>query len=116
MAGVVGQNAAQIAVGMGARVTIVDRSLDVLRRLDNLFGNRIQTLYSTHDAVQEMSMKADLIIGAVLIPGAAAPKLITAEMVRVMRAGTVLVDVAIDQGGCFETSKATTHADPHLYC
>ncbi len=110
--GVVGQNAAQIAVGMGARVTIVDRSLDVLRRLDNLFGNRIQTLYSTHDAVQEMSMKADLIIGAVLIPGAAAPKLITAEMVRVMRAGTVLVDVAIDQGGCFETSKATTHADP----
>jgi len=110
--GVVGQNAAQIAVGMGARVTIVDRSLDVLRRLDNLFGNRIQTLYSTHDAVQEMSMKADLIIGAVLIPGAAAPKLITAEMVRMMRAGTVLVDVAIDQGGCFETSKATTHADP----
>ena len=110
--GVVGQNAAQIAVGMGARGTIVDRSLDVLRRLDNLFGNRIQTLYSTHDAVQEMSMKADLIIGAVLIPGAAAPKLITAEMVRMMRAGTVLVDVAIDQGGCFETSKATTHADP----
>jgi alanine dehydrogenase len=110
--GVVGQNAAQIAVGMGARVTIVDRSLDVLRRLDSLFGNRIQTLYSTHDAIQEMSMKADLIIGAVLIPGAAAPKLITAEMVRAMPAGTVLVDVAIDQGGCFETSRATTHADP----
>ncbi|MFT7132096.1 MAG: alanine dehydrogenase [Cyclobacteriaceae bacterium] len=110
--GVVGQNAAQIAVGMGARVTIIDRSLDVLRRLDSLFGNRIQTLYSTHDAIQEMSMKADLIIGAVLIPGAAAPKLITAEMVSAMRTGTVLVDVAIDQGGCFETSKATTHADP----
>jgi alanine dehydrogenase len=97
---------------MGAHVTIVDRSLDVLRRLDSLFGNRIQTLYSTHDAIQEMSMKADLIIGAVLIPGAAAPKLITAEMVSAMRPGTVLVDVAIDQGGCFETSKATTHADP----
>ena len=110
--GVVGQNAAQIAVGMGARVTVIDRSLEVLRRLDSQFGNRIQTLYSTHDAVQEMSMKADLIIGAVLIPGAAAPKLITAEMVRAMRAGTVLVDVAIDQGGCFETSKATTHANP----
>ena len=110
--GVVGQNAAQMAVGMGARVTIVDRSIDVLRRLDNLFGNRIQTLYSTHDAVEEAAMKADLIIGAVLIPGAAAPKLITAEMVKRMRAGTVLVDVAIDQGGCFETSKATTHAEP----
>ena len=110
--GVVGQNAAQIAVGMGAQVTIVDRSLDVLRRLDNQFGNRIQTLYSTHDAIQASSMLADLIIGAVLIPGAAAPKLITAEMVREMRTGTVLVDVAIDQGGCFETSRATTHAEP----
>ncbi|MBL4681940.1 MAG: alanine dehydrogenase [Pseudomonadales bacterium] len=110
--GVVGQNAAQMAVGMGARVTIVDRSLDVLRRLDNLFGNKIQTLYSTQDAVEEMAMAADLIIGAVLIPGASAPKLITKEMVKEMQAGTVMVDVAIDQGGCFETSHATTHDNP----
>lgn len=110
--GVVGQNAAQMAIGMGARVTIVDRSLDVLRRLDNLFGNRIQTLYSTHEAIEENAMAADLIIGAVLIPGASAPKLITEDMVMRMRPGTVMVDVAIDQGGCFETSKATTHDDP----
>jgi alanine dehydrogenase len=110
--GVVGQNAAQIAIGMGARVTIVDRSLDALRRLDNLFGNRIQTLYSTHEAIEENAMSADLIIGAVLIPGASAPKLISADMVKRMRAGTVMVDVAIDQGGCFETSRATTHAEP----
>jgi alanine dehydrogenase len=110
--GVVGQNAAQMAVGMGARVTIVDRSLDVLRRLDNMFGNKIQTLYSTQDAVEEMAMQADLIIGAVLIPGASAPKLITKSMVKDMPAGTVMVDVAIDQGGCFETSHATTHDEP----
>ena len=110
--GVVGQNAAQMAIGMGARVTIVDRSLDVLRRLDNLFGNRIQTLYSTHEAIEENAMAADLIIGSVLIPGASAPKLINADMVKRMRAGTVMVDVAIDQGGCFETSRATTHAEP----
>ncbi len=110
--GVVGQNAAQMAIGMGARVTIVDRSVDVLRRLDNLFGNRIQTLYSTHEAIEETALAADLIIGAVLIPGASAPKLITKEMVEKMPAGTVMVDVAIDQGGCFETSKATTHAEP----
>ena len=110
--GVVGQNAAQIAVGMGARVTIVDRSIDVLRRLDNLFGNRVQTLYSTHDAIESAAMAADLIIGAVLVPGASAPKLIDEDMVRRMRAGTVMVDVAIDQGGCFATSRATTHADP----
>ena len=110
--GVVGQNAAQMAVGMGAHVTIVDRSLDVLRRLDNQFGNRIQTLYSTRDAVEEMAMKADLIIGAVLIPGASAPKLITQEDVRAMSPGTAMVDVAIDQGGCFETSHATTHDEP----
>jgi alanine dehydrogenase len=110
--GVVGQNAAQMAVGMGAHVTIVDRSLDVLRRLDNQFGNRIQTLYSTQDAVEEMALKADLIIGAVLIPGASAPKLITRKLVAAMSAGTAMVDVAIDQGGCFETSHATTHDDP----
>ena len=110
--GVVGQNAAQMAVGMGARVTIIDRSLDVLRRLDSLFGNRIQTLYSTHDAIEERALAADLIIGAVLIPGASAPKLISAQMVSDMRPGTVMVDVAIDQGGCFETSHATTHDKP----
>ena len=110
--GVVGQNAAQMAVGMGARVTIVDRSLDVLRRLDNQFGNRIQTLYSTQDAVEEMAMNADLIIGAVLIPGASAPKLITRDAVKSMSSGTAMVDVAIDQGGCFETSHATTHDEP----
>jgi alanine dehydrogenase len=90
--GVVGQNAAQMAVGMGAHVTIVDRSLDVLRRLDNQFGNRIQTLYSTQDAVEEMAMKADLIIGAVLIPGASAPKLITRDTVKSMSSGTAMVD------------------------
>lgn len=110
--GVVGQNAAQMAVGMGAHVTIVDRSLDVLRRLDHQFGNRIQTLYSTQDAVEEMAMKADLIIGAVLIPGASAPKLITRDAVKSMSPGTAMVDVAIDQGGCFETSHATTHDEP----
>ncbi|MBP19380.1 MAG: alanine dehydrogenase [Pseudomonadales bacterium] len=110
--GVVGQNAAQMAVGLGARVTVVDRSLEVLRRLDYLFGNRIQTLYSTHDAVEEVALNADLIIGAVLIPGASAPKLISREIVERMNAGTVMVDVAIDQGGCFETSHATTHDEP----
>ena len=77
-----------------------------------MFGNRVQTLYATHDAIEEHAMAADLIIGAVLVPGASAPKLITADMVRRMPAGTVMVDVAIDQGGCFETSKATTHAEP----
>jgi alanine dehydrogenase len=110
--GVVGQNAAQMAVGMGARVTIIDRSLDVLRSIDHRFGNKVQTLYSTQDAVVTNVMNADLVIGSVLIPGASAPKLVTADMVRDMKAGTVLVDVAIDQGGCFETSHATTHDDP----
>jgi len=110
--GVVGQNAAQMAVGMGARVTIIDRSVDVLRSIDHRFGNRVQTLYSTQDSVMTSVMDADLVIGSVLIPGASAPKLVNADMVREMQAGTVLVDVAIDQGGCFETSHATTHDDP----
>jgi alanine dehydrogenase len=110
--GVVGQNAAQMAVGMGARVTIIDRSVDVLRIIDHRFGNRVQTLYSTQDAVMTNVMNADLVIGSVLVPGASAPRLVTADMVRDMKAGTVLVDVAIDQGGCFETSHATTHDDP----
>ncbi|HKI73244.1 MAG TPA: alanine dehydrogenase, partial [Pseudomonadales bacterium] len=101
-----------MAVGMGARVTIVDKSLDVLRRLDEQFGSRVQTLYSTQDSLETAAMSADLIIGAVLIPGASAPKLVTADMVRQMKPGTVLVDVAIDQGGCFETSHPTTHSKP----
>ena len=110
--GVVGQNAAQMAVGMGASVTVVDKSIEALRRLDNLFGNRIQTLYATHDAIEENALGADLIIGAVLVPGAAAPRLISRDMVSAMAQGTVMVDVAIDQGGCFETSRPTTHDDP----
>lgn len=110
--GVVGYNAALIAVGMGARVTIVDKSIDVLRRLDRQFGSRIRTLYATRDSVEKAAMLADLIIGAVLIPGGSSPKLISAEMVRNMKPGTVLVDVAIDQGGCFETSRPTTHTKP----
>jgi len=110
--GVVGQNAAQMAVGMGARVTIVDRNVDVLRIIDRQYGNRVQTLYSTRDAVVSSVMSADLVIGSVLIPGASAPKLVTADMVREMKTGTVVVDVAIDQGGCFETSHVTTHDDP----
>ncbi len=110
--GVVGQNAAQMAVGLGANVTIIDRSLDVLRDIDARFGHRVQTLYSTQDAIAEEAMAADLIIGAVLVPGASAPKLITRRLVSQMKQGSVLVDVAIDQGGCFETSRATTHDDP----
>lgn len=110
--GVVGYNSALMAVGMGARVTVVDKSLDVLRHLDQQFGSRIRTLYSTRDSVEKAAMGADLIIGAVLIPGGSAPKLITAEMVHHMTPGTVLVDVAIDQGGCFETSHPTTHTEP----
>ncbi|MEX2489680.1 MAG: alanine dehydrogenase [Pseudomonadales bacterium] len=110
--GVVGWNAAQLAVGLGARVIVIDKSIDVLRRFDRHFSNRVQTVYSTRDAIEYYAMAADLIIGAVLIPGASAPKLITADMVKTMKPGTVLVDVAIDQGGCFETSRATTHDDP----
>jgi alanine dehydrogenase len=110
--GVVGSNAAQMAIGMGAQVAILDKSLDVLRQLDRQYGNRMQTVYSTQDAVEKHALDADLIIGGVLIPGASAPKLITAEMIKRMRRGSAVVDVAIDQGGCFETSHATTHADP----
>ena len=110
--GVVGINAAQIALGMGANVTIFDRSLPRLRELDAQFGGRLTTLYSTTTAVSEAALNSDLVIGAVLIPGAAAPKLLSRECISEMRAGSVVVDVAIDQGGCFETSKATTHQDP----
>ena len=110
--GVSGTHAATIAVGMGARVTVVDRSLEALRRLSGQFGTSIETVYSTRDAVERLVLGADLVIGTVLIPGAAAPKLVSAGMVKKMKAGSVLVDVSIDQGGCFETSHATTHADP----
>ncbi len=110
--GVVGINAARVAMGMHARVTVVDRSLDRLKYLDELYGPQLTTLYSTHDAIEERLPDTDLVIGAVLIPGATAPKLIARSQLKLMRPGSVLVDVAIDQGGCFETSKPTTHQDP----
>lgn len=110
--GVVGQNAIAMAVGLGADVTVLDTNIDTLRALDRQYGNRLCTLYSTRESLEQQVLEADLVIGAVLIPGAAAPKLVTAEMIKRMKAGAVVVDVAIDQGGCFETSKATTHADP----
>lgn len=110
--GVVGVNAAQMAVGLGADVTILDRDPDVLERLDNHFEGRARTLFSGKAALAALVAEADLVIGAVLIPGAAAPKLVTRDMLSTMKPGAVLVDVAIDQGGCFETSKATTHAEP----
>ena len=110
--GVVGINAARMAVGMGARVTVLDRSLPRLNYLDTVFNGQLNTIYSTRDSVEEHVHAADLVIGAVLIPGAAAPKLVTREMLRSMNNGAVVVDVAIDQGGCFETSRPTTHQDP----
>jgi alanine dehydrogenase len=110
--GVAGSHAATIALGMGASVTVVDRSADVLRRLAIQFGDRIRTVFSTRDAIAELVAGADLVIGAVLVPGAAAPRLVTREMLKTMKAGAVVVDIAIDQGGCFETSKPTTHSDP----
>ena len=110
--GVVGVNAARMAMGLGADVTIVDRSINRLKELDTLFEGRMKTLYSTRDAIERHALASDLIVGAVLIPGAAAPKLISADLVSRMKTGSVMVDVAIDQGGCFETSKPTTHEDP----
>jgi len=110
--GVSGTNAAQMAVGMGAHVTIVDRSLKRLRELDVQFGNSIQTAYSTAETIEKLVVQADLVIGAVLVAGAAAPKLVTRNMVRTMEKGGVLVDISIAQGGCFETSRPTTHAEP----
>jgi len=111
-AGVVGSNAAQIAVGTGAQVVVMDRSVDALRRMDRLLGARVMTVFSNRDNVEREVLAADLVIGGVLIPGAAAPKLITRAMLPKMKPGSVIVDVAIDQGGCVETARATTHADP----
>jgi len=111
-AGVVGSNALQIAVGMGARVTALDRDLARLRQLDRRWGNRIVTRHATTAAIEEELLTADAVIGSVLVPGAAAPKLVGRALVARMKPGSVLVDVAIDQGGCFETSRPTTHTDP----
>ena len=110
--GVVGENAIYMALGMAAQVTVLDRNIDVLRHLTMRFGPALATVYSTKGALDQYVLAADLVIGCVLVPGAEAPKLVTADMVRRMSPGTVLVDVAIDQGGCFETSRPTTHAEP----
>ena len=110
--GVVGTNAAKIAVGLGARVTILDVSHARLQYLDDVFGSSLQTLASTPANIAEMVSRADLLVGAVLIPGARAPHLVTREMIRVMKPGSVIVDVAVDQGGCIETIHPTTHDDP----
>jgi len=110
--GVVGTHAARMAIGLGAEVTILERSQSRLRELDELFGGRVRTRYSTSSAIEQEVHAADVVIGAVLVPGANAPKLVTRAMLKSMRPGAVLVDVAIDQGGCFETSRATTHAKP----
>ena len=110
--GVVGINAARIALGMGAQVTVFDVSLSRLKELDNLYGPRLMTCYSSRGAIEQVLPDADLVIGGVLVPGAAAPKLITRDMLKLMKQGSVIVDVAIDQGGCVETSRATTHQDP----
>jgi alanine dehydrogenase len=111
-AGVVGTHALQMAVGLGARVTVLDKNVDRLRQLDLVFGNRITTMYSNAHSIEEAVLDADLVIGGVLVPGAAAPKLVTRSHISRMKKGAVVVDVAIDQGGCFETSRPTTHADP----
>lgn len=111
-AGVVGSSALQMAVGLGADVTIIDKNIDRLRELDGLYGNRIRTLYSSASNIERAVINADVVIGSVLVPGASAPKLVTKLLVSKMQSGTVLVDVAIDQGGCFETSRPTTHQDP----
>ncbi len=110
--GVVGTHATHIALGMGADVWVLDRNVDVLRARWRQFGKALNTVFSTSDAIERHVTAADLVIGGVLIPGAAAPKLVSAELIKQMKPGAVIVDVAIDQGGCFETSRATTHDDP----
>ncbi|WP_372012621.1 alanine dehydrogenase [Pseudoxanthomonas sp. 10H] len=111
-AGTVGLNAARMAMGLGAHVTLLDRSLERLKYVDELYGDRLTTIYSNRDAIEDRLPYTDLVVGAVLIPGAAAPTLLSRSHLRLMRPGSVLVDVAIDQGGCFETSRPTTHQEP----
>jgi alanine dehydrogenase len=113
--GIVGTEAAKMAVGLGAKVTIIDRNLDRLRQLDDIFLSKVQTLASSRYAIEEAISHADLVIGAVLVVGAAAPKLVTRDMLHLVPHGAVLVDVAVDQGGCFETTHATTHSNPTYY-
>lgn len=110
--GVVGRHATAMAVGMGADVCVIDRSNEVLQRLWSQFGHSIKTVFSTQHAIDDHVISADLVVGGVLIPGAAAPKLVTADMIKQMESGSVVIDVAIDQGGCIETSRPTTHAEP----
>jgi len=110
--GVSGTHAATIALGMGANVTVVDRNPEALRRLAFHFGTGVRTIFSTRSAIAEIVKRADLLIGAVLVPGAAAPKLVTRDMIATMKSGAVIVDIAIDQGGCCETSRPTTHSNP----
>ena len=113
--GIVGTEAAKMAVGLGARVTILDRDLNRLRQLDDIFLSKVQTMASSRYAIEESIAHADLVIGAVLVVGAAAPKLVTRDMLKLVPQGSVLVDVAVDQGGCFETTHATTHSNPTYY-
>ena len=113
--GIVGTEAAKMAVGLGAKVTIIDRNLDRLRQLDDIFLSKVQTLASSRYAVEEAISHADLVIGAVLVVGAAAPKLVARDMLHLVPSGSVLVDVAVDQGGCFETTHATTHSNPTFF-
>jgi alanine dehydrogenase len=113
--GVVGINSIKMAVGLGAHVVVLDKNLDRLRYLDDIFGSRIKTLVSNPYTVQEAIANADLVIGAVLIPGASAPMLVTRDMLKTMHKGAVIVDVAVDQGGCIETTKPTTHSHPTFY-
>jgi len=110
--GVAGLNAADMAVGLGADVTILDRSMPRLREIEEIYGGRVSTIYSTKHAIDTLMPEADLVVGAVLVAGAAAPKLVTAEHLKTMRDGAVMVDISIDQGGCFETSRPTSHAEP----
>jgi alanine dehydrogenase len=108
----VGLNAAKMAVGLGAEVTVLDSDTHRLRELDDIFGGRVRTVYSNQETLERCVLASDLVVGAVLIPGASAPKLVSEDLVKQIEDGSVLVDVSIDQGGCFETSRPTTHADP----